>query len=49
MNSKEENNFLLVCAECKSPFFTPGEKSFYISKKLTFPKRCKKMQRTHKG
>ncbi len=42
MNSKEGKDFLLTCKECGSSFFTPGEKLYYESKKLTFPKRCKK-------
>ena len=37
----EGKTYLLKCIECGADFFTEGEKSYYKSKGLSMPKRCK--------
>lgn len=38
--TKYADDYLLVCCDCGTPFFTIGEKSFYESRNLTIPTRC---------
>lgn len=33
--------YLRICEDCGTPFFTAGEKAFYESKNIRLPKRCK--------
>lgn len=35
------SDYLLICDECRQPFFTEGEKAFYEQKGLSIPKKCK--------
>ena len=37
----KDKKYILKCLDCGKAFFTEGEKSFYISKGFTLPKRCK--------
>lgn len=41
--------YLLTCQNCGEPFFTRGEKSFYESKNLIIPIRCKKCRDSRKN
>ncbi|WP_432356983.1 AbiH family protein [Sporosarcina sp. UB5] len=40
--------YLRICEDCGTPYFTAGEQAFYESKNLTLPKRCKKCRTARK-
>lgn len=44
----DEKVFLLKCKECKTAFFTEGERNFYKKKGLYTPKRCKSCREKRK-
>jgi len=41
MSETNHEEFLLVCEDCGTPFFTAEEKAFYESLGYVMPKRCK--------
>lgn len=43
-----EEEYLRICEDCGTPYFTAGEQTFYESKNLTLPKRCKKCRTVRK-
>ena len=45
----DNKKYLLKCMDCGKAFFTEGEKSFYNSKGLTLPKRCKNCRDARKN
>lgn len=41
-----QDNKVIVCTDCQKPFvFTVGEQEFYLSHKLSEPKRCSDCRR----
>ena len=41
MNGNDKENKTIRCVDCGRYFtFTPGEQRFYLSKRLSEPKRC---------